>query len=492
MSTSREQTPAAPYTVQSLVAGKPISSGRSTPLFDPSIGKRIGAVELGDASHVGLAVASAQSALVEWAARPAAERARVLMRYAAALESDKDHIAGLITREHGKPRGDALGSLQRGLEVVEFAIGAPQLLKGEFSDQVARGVSTRSVKRPVGVCLGIVPFNYPAMIPLWTFPLALVCGNTFILKPSEKTPSAANRLAELLADAGAPDGVLNIVHGDGQTVNLLLNDPGIAAVSFVGSSAVARSVYELATRTGKRAQALGGAKNHAIVMPDADPARTVEGLTNGAFNSAGQRCMAVSVVVLVGSAYDTFLPLLVTATRLLRTGPGSGVDTDVPPLQSAAQKARILDILEESVAEGAELTVDGRGVEVPLAFAEGFYLGPCVVDGVQRSMRVYSEEVFGPVLVVMRAASLNDAIALANEHPLANGAVLFTRSGADAAVFERDIQCGMPGINVPVPSPVAHHSFGGWRSSLWGDLAMHGPDAINFFTHRQVLTSRWT
>ena len=483
---------ASALTVQSLVAGASLPSQRRAPLFDPARGQRIGEVELAGSEQVELAVAAAQGALAAWSSRPVIERSRVLMRYAAALEADKEHIAALITREHGKPRADALGSLQRGMEVVEFATAATQLLKGEHSDAVARGVSTRSVKRPLGVCLGIVPFNYPAMIPLWMFPLALVCGNTFILKPSEKTPSAANRLAELLTDAGAPAGVLNVLHGDAQTVELLLEHPGIASVSFVGSSVAARSVYTLASQQGKRVQALGGAKNHAIVMPDADPIRVVEGLINGAFNSAGQRCMAVSVAVMVGTAYDQFMPLIDSAARKLRTGPGEDATTEVPPLQSGAQKERILGMLTHSVQEGAHLSLDGRAVKVAAEYKDGYYLGPTIVDKVQRSMRVYTEEVFGPVLVVLRASSLVEAIAIANEHPLANGAVLFTRSGGDAAIFERDIQCGMPGVNVAVPSPVAYHSFGGWRTSMWGDLAMHGPDAINFYTRRQVLTSRWT
>ena len=475
--------------ISSVVAGKPARSDRQAVVIDPASGSATARLLCADQSIVEAAVSAASDAFESWKEVAPAQRARLLMRFRDIVERDKTRLAHAIVREHGKPLSDAYGSIQRGLEVVEFAMGAPHLLKGENSDHVATGVATRSSRRPLGVCVGITPFNYPAMIPMWMFPLALVCGNTFVLKPSEKTPSAVNMIAEMLAEAGLPDGVFNVVHGGRDVAEALVSHPDVAAVSFVGSSAVARSVYETASRHGKRVQALGGAKNHAIVMPDADLPTTVDAILNGAFNSAGQRCMAISVVVAVGEAYDKLMPALVEAASRLKVSAGTQADCFVPPVNSLEQYKKILRLIETGVQEGAALRLDGRPTNT--SNNNGFLIGPVIFDNVTPSMTIYKEEIFGPVLAVMRVETLNGAIKLSNEHMLGNGAVLFTSSGKAAHQFERDIHCGMPGINVPVPSPVAYYSFGGSKKSIFGDLAVHGPDGVNFYTRRQVLTTRW-
>jgi malonate-semialdehyde dehydrogenase (acetylating)/methylmalonate-semialdehyde dehydrogenase len=472
--------------IANRIGGAMVPGSVEVPVFDPATGERIASLAGADEAIAAHAVATARAAFDGWSETPPAERARLLARFARSLEADRDELARLITREHGKPHADALGSIQRGLEVVEFAAAAPHLLKGEVSEQVSRNVSTRTLKRPLGVCVGITPFNYPAMIPLWMFPMAIVCGNTFVLKPSERAPSAPMRLAELLDDCGAPPGVLNVVHGDRYVAEAIVAHPDVRAVSFVGSTAAARAVYANAAAHGKRVQALGGAKNHAIVMPDAKASQVIDGLLNGAFNSAGQRCMAVAVAVFVGPSYDRLLPALVEAAAALRVGPGNDASTQVPPVISAHQADRIDALVAGAAKRGARLALDGRRQR-----DGGYFVGPTIIDGVGPGDPIYDEEVFGPVLIVMRADSLDAAIDLANEHPLGNGAVLFTTSGESAARFEQRIACGMPGINVAVPSPVAYHSFGGWKQSLFGDLAMHGVDAIAFYTKRKVITSRW-
>jgi malonate-semialdehyde dehydrogenase (acetylating) / methylmalonate-semialdehyde dehydrogenase len=477
--------------VPSVVGGRPVAGGTLLDVTDPATGTVIARVGAADAGVVAAAVAAARAALPGWRDTLPAVRARHLMKLRELLERDKAQLAGLITREHGKPTADAFGSIQRGIEVVEFACAAPQLLKGENSDAVAAGVATRSSRRPVGVCVGITPYNYPAMIPLWMFPMALACGNTFVLKPSEKTPSAANRLAELVAEAGVPAGVFNVAHGGRDTAHALITHPDVAAVSFVGSSAVAASVYASAAAVGKRVQALGGAKNHAIVLPDADLDLAVDGLLNGAFNSAGQRCMAIAVVVPVGEVAEPLLARLRERAAALKVGPGTEADTYVPPISTREQFDKVRRYVQIGIDEGATLLLDGRSPPVPPACQGGFFVGPTILDRATPAMRVYREEIFGPVAVVVRAGSLDEAIALSNAHPLGNGAVLYTRSGAAAAKFEREIECGMPGVNVPVPSPVAYYTFGGAKGSLYGDLAAHGPDAVNFYTRRQTLTTRW-
>jgi malonate-semialdehyde dehydrogenase (acetylating)/methylmalonate-semialdehyde dehydrogenase len=479
-----------PFTVTSLVAGKPMEGDKTADIFNPSTGKPIGLLLLGSLEVANAAVNAASDAFPMWSEKPPIERARVLMRFRELVEARKDDLARLITREHGKPHVDALGSIQRGLEVVEFAMGAPHLLKGDYSDKVAKGVSTRSSRRPLGVCVGITPFNYPAMIPMWMFPVALACGNTFVLKPSEKTPSAANFLGELLAEAGLPAGVFNVVHGGSDVASALVEHPDVQAISFVGSSHVAKSVYHTGTAAGKRVQALGGAKNHAIVMPDADIDSTIGALLNGAFNSAGQRCMAISVVVTVADAHEKLLPQLVERAAQMKVASGFDSTCEIPPVSSLQQLQKISAAIEQGQRDGAIVVLDQRNPEVPDR-QNGYFIGPVIFDGVTVDMKIYQEEIFGPVLVVMKTDTLEDAIRLSNSHHLGNGAVLFTSSGKSAQVFERDIVAGMPGVNVPVPSPVAYYSFGGNRGSFFGDLAAQGTDGVNFYTRRQVLTSRW-
>jgi malonate-semialdehyde dehydrogenase (acetylating)/methylmalonate-semialdehyde dehydrogenase len=478
-------------TVASIIGDEETAQGRLVDVTNPATGAVLRQVAAADARLAERAVDCARAAFPGWRDTPPAVRARFMVRFRDLLERRRDALAELILEEHGKPIGDALGSIQRGLEVVEYALAAPQLLKGEYSDAVATGVSTRSSRQPLGVCVGITPFNYPAMIPLWMFPLALVCGNTFVLKPSEKAPSAANFLAGLLAEAGVPPGVFNVLHGGSEAASALIAHPAVAAVSFVGSSAVAAAVYASAAAVGKRVQALGGAKNHAIVLADANLDAAIDGLLNGAFNSAGQRCMAVSVAVVVDPLGDEFVARLVERSRALRTGPGSDPATYVPPLAAPDLFRRVVGYIETGIAEGARLVLDGRDPPRDPAYANGYFVGPTIFDDVAPTMRIYREEIFGPVLCVMRAPDLDAAIALSNGHGLANGAVLFTDSGAAAARFEQRIECGMPGINVPVPSPVAYHSFGGWNGSIFGPLAAHGPDAINFYTRRRTLSARW-
>ncbi|MCP8894566.1 CoA-acylating methylmalonate-semialdehyde dehydrogenase [Shinella daejeonensis] len=477
--------------VTSLVAGKQGTSSQTSSIIDPASGLEVGSLSHADLATVDAAVQAASDAFPRWRDTAPAQRARYLMKFRELVEANKQELAELITREHGKPVVDALGSIQRGLEVVEFAMGAPQLLKGENSDHVATGVSTRSSRRPLGVCVGITPFNYPAMIPMWMFPVAIACGNTFILKPSEKTPSAANFLAELLTKAGVPDGVLNVVHGGREVAHALVTHPDVKAVSFVGSSAVARAVYEAGTSAGKRVQALGGAKNHAIVMPDADIRSTVSAILNGAFNSAGQRCMAIAVVITVGEAHDMLMPALREGAAAMKVAPGADAGCEVPPVTTREQFEKILAAISSGESEGAKLVLDCRDPDAGKD-GKGYFIGPVIFEGVTTEMRIYREEIFGPVLAVMQVETLEDAIRLSNSHDLGNGAVLFTSSGKSAQLFEREILCGMPGVNVPVPSPVAYYSFGGNRGSIFGDLAANGPDGVNFYTRRQVLTSRWS
>ncbi len=477
--------------VGSIVAGAVRLGAHVLPILDPANGCPIGGLSVGDASIAEDAVRAAKQAFGPWRDVPPAQRARILLRFREILGQEKDALARVITREHGKPHVDALGSIQRGVEVVEFAIGTPQLLKGENSDHVATNISTRSARRPVGVCVGITPYNYPAMIPMWMFPMALACGNTFVLKPSEKTPTAANMLADMLARAGVPAGVFNVVHGGRDVAEALISHADVSAVSFVGSSPVAKNVYETATRHGKRVQALGGAKNHAIVMPDADMDLTVDAVCNGAFNSAGQRCMAIAVVVTVGNSHESFVSKLCQRAMTLKVAAGTDAECYVPPLSSHEQYKKVLSYVETGEREGAELVLDRRNPE-EARNSGGNFVGPVIFDHVRQDMSIYREEIFGPVLVVMNAPDLEGAIDIANGHPLANGAVLFTGSGVSAQKFEREIQCGMPGVNVPVPSPVAYYSFGGSKGSIFGDLAAHGPDAIRFYTRTQVLTTRWS
>jgi len=413
-----------------------------------------------------------------------------MQRFLQLLQQDQQTLARLVTEEHGKTLPDAMGSVQRGIEVVEFACGVPHLLKGEHSENVGSGVDCHTVRQPVGVCAGITPFNFPVMVPLWMFPVAIACGNAFILKPSEKVPSASLRMAELFKDAALPDGVLNVVHGDKEAVDAMLNHPGIHAVSFVGSTPIAKHIYETCAKNHKRVQALGGAKNHAVVLPDADLEFAADALIGAAYGSAGERCMAISAVVAVGAAADPLVKLLKKKAEAIVVGPGDKEGVDMGPLITAQHRDKVAGYIDQGVKEGARLVVDGRGHKVR-GFDNGYFLGTTLFDGVTPDMRVYKDEIFGPVLVVLRANTLEDAIALVNRNPYANGTAIFTESGGAARRFENEIQVGMVGVNVPIPVPVAFYSFGGWKSSLFGDLHVHGMEGVKFYTRTKVITSRW-
>jgi malonate-semialdehyde dehydrogenase (acetylating)/methylmalonate-semialdehyde dehydrogenase len=468
----------------------PSSGPRSGDVFDPATGAVIRTVPLANAADVDRAIAAAKAALPGWRDTAPLRRARILTRFRELAEASQKELVGLISQEHGKTLADAAGSLQRGLEVVEFASGAPHLLKGEQAEDVGRGVDSHSVLQPVGVCAGIAPFNFPAMVPMWMFPVALACGNTFVMKPSEKVPSTVLRMAELLREAGLPDGVFNVVPGDKEAVDALLTHPDVAAVSSVGSTPVARHIYETAARHGKRVQALGGAKNHAVVLPDADLAFAADALVGAGFGSAGERCMAISAVVAVGEAGDPLVAMLREKASRLKVGPGTGPGVDMGPLITAAHRDRLRGYVDAGVSEGARLVLDGRGLRVP-GHENGFFLGPTLFDHVTPAMTIYRDELFGPVLGVLRAASLDEAIALVNRNPFANGVALFTSSGAAARRFEHDVEVGMVGVNVAIPVPMAFFSFGGWKASLFGDLHMHGMEGVQFYTRTKVVTSRW-
>ena len=474
------------------IGGKPTPSrsGRSGDVFDPARGEVIRRAPFASAEEVGAAVSSARTAFPAWRDTPPLRRARILARFRELLEARRDELARLVCEEHGKTLPDAGGSVQRGIEVVEFAAGIPHLLKGERAEDVGRGIDCHSALQPLGVCAGITPFNFPAMVPLWMFPVAIACGNSFVLKPSEKVPSTALRMAEIFAEAGLPAGVLNVVPGDREAVDAILAHPDVAAVSFVGSTPVARHVYETATRHGKRVQALGGAKNHAVVLPDADLAFTADALVGAAYGSAGERCMAISAVVAVGSAADPLVAAIAERARKLPVGPGTRKGIEMGPVISAPHRERIRGFVATGATEGATLVVDGRTLEVPEA-GRGFFIGPTLFDRVTPAMSIYREEIFGPVLVVLRASTLDEAIDLVNRNPYGNGTAIFTRSGFAAQRFAREIQVGMVGVNVAIPVPVAFFSFGGWKQSLFGDLHVHGPEGVAFYTRSKVVTTRW-
>jgi malonate-semialdehyde dehydrogenase (acetylating)/methylmalonate-semialdehyde dehydrogenase len=465
-------------------------SGRKAPVYNPAIGVATTQVALASAAETRTAIASARAALPEWSETPALRRARVLFRLRDLIEQHAEELAGILTREHGKVLADARGEVTRGLEIVEFACGIPQLLKGEYSDAVGRGIDSWSLRQPVGVCAGITPFNFPTMVPMWMFPIAIACGNTFVLKPSEKDPGCPMRLAELVTEAGAPAGVLNVVNGDREAVDTLLTDPGVDAVSFVGSTPVAEHVFRTGSEHGKRVQALGGAKNHMVVMPDADPAGAADALTGAAYGSAGERCMAISVAVAVGSAGDRLIEALKTELAAIRVLPGTADGADMGPLVTREHLERVLGYVETGVKEGAKLVVDGRGFKV-VGHERGFFMGPVLFDQVTESMRIYREEIFGPVLVVVRVPTLDAALELIERHEYGNGTAIFTRDGGTARDFMRRVSAGMVGINVPIPVPMAFHSFGGWKRSLFGPLHMHGPDGVRFYTRLKTVTARW-
>ena len=475
-------------TVPAWIGGKPIvPAGRMGDVYNPATGKVTKRVPYCDAAAIDAAVRAAAAALPGWRDASILRRARVMQKFLALMQEHQQEIASLITQEHGKTLPDAMGSVQRGIEVVEFVCGIPQLLKGEYSENVGTAVDTHTVRQPVGVCAGITPFNFPAMVPLWMFPVAIACGNTFILKPSEKVPSASIRMAELFREAGLPDGVFNVVHGDRAAVEALLLHEKIAAISFVGSTPIAKYIYETAARTGKRVQALGGAKNHAVVLPDADLEFAADALIGAAYGSAGERCMAISAVVAVGSAADPLVSLLKKKAQAIKIGPGDRDGMDMGPLVTAEHRDKVASFIAKGKSEGAKVVLDGSTPPQQ----EGFFLGATLFDDVKRDMEVYKNEIFGPVLVVLRARTFEEAISIVNSNPYANGTAIFTESGGAARRFENEVQVGMVGINVPIPVPVAFYSFGGWKNSLFGDLHVHGAEGVKFYTRTKVITTRW-
>jgi malonate-semialdehyde dehydrogenase (acetylating)/methylmalonate-semialdehyde dehydrogenase len=476
---------------RSFIAGEWHTAQGGTPVFNPSIGEVIAECPTGGAEEVNAAVEAAAAAFPAWSETPAVERARLMFRYRQILEENFDRLCASISREHGKTLVEARGSLFRGLENIEYACGAPSLLMGDSLENVARGVDCETLLQPLGVCVGITPFNFPAMVPLWMFPLALVCGNTFVLKPSEKVPLTAVLLIELLEKAGLPKGVLNLVHGGRECVDALLTHPKVRAISFVGSTPIARHIYETGTRHGKRVQANGGAKNYIVVMPDADVPRTIESLSTAAFGCAGERCMAGSTALAIGAAAERVLPSLVEAARAIKIGPTDrAAQPDMGPLITAPHRDRVLSLVSGSEKQGAKVIADGRGVRVPEA-PSGFYLGATIVDQVQPAMTIAREEVFGPVLNVMRMDDLDAAIEIANRSAYGNGAAIFTNSGKAAREFKHRVKAGMVGINVGVPATMAMFPFTGWDDSFFGDLHIQGREGVQFYTQQKVVTTRW-
>ncbi|MFC6088797.1 CoA-acylating methylmalonate-semialdehyde dehydrogenase [Saccharothrix lopnurensis] len=482
----------APRRIPHWIGGKPWdgASARSGDVHDPATGRVTGRVDLADESTVDEAVAVAREAFAQWRDSSLARRTTVLFGFRELLDARKDELAAIVTAEHGKVLSDAGGEVQRALEAAEFACGIPHLLKGGFSENASTGVDVYSLRQPLGVVGVISPFNFPAMVPLWFVPNAIACGNAVVLKPSEKDPSAANFIAALFAEAGLPDGVLNVVHGDKPAVDRLLAHPDVKAVSFVGSTPVARYVYETGTRHGKRVQALGGAKNHMVVLPDADLDLAADAAVSAGFGSAGERCMAISVVVAVDPVGDELTSKIVSRVERLRVGDGRRPGCEMGPLVTAAHRDRVRSYLDAGVAEGASLVVDGRLHAVDGA-AEGFWLGPTLFDHVGTDMSLYRDEIFGPVLSVLRAASYDEALDVVNANPYGNGTAVFTNDGGAARRFQHEVEVGMVGVNVPIPVPVSYYSFGGWKDSLFGDSHAYGPDGVHFFTRTKVVTGRW-
>jgi malonate-semialdehyde dehydrogenase (acetylating)/methylmalonate-semialdehyde dehydrogenase len=463
---------------------------RSGDVFNPALGRVIRRVRFCGSADVDKAVKAARAAFPGWRDTTPMRRARVLMRIRELMESNRKELVNLIIEEHGKAMLDADGSVQRGIEMIEFASGVPHLMKGEFAEDVGRGIDCHSIMQPIGVCAGIVPFNFPVMVPLWMIPVAIACGNAFVLKPSEKVPSAALRMAELFKEAGLPDGVFNVVPGDKEAVDALLAHPEVNTVSSVGSSPVAKYIYETASSHGKRVQALGGAKNHAIVMPDCDLAFSADAIISAGYGSTGERCMAISTVVVVGGIADALVDRLREQSATIKVGPGGQPGIDMGPIVTAAQRDKVKGYIDLGVKEGAKLVVDGRGLKVA-GFENGFFLGPTLFDRVTTDMTIYKDEIFGPVLIVLRVESLDEAIALVNRNPYGNGVAIFTSSGAAARQFERDIDVAMVGVNVPIPVPMAFFSFGGWKKSFFGDRHVYGMEGVQFYTRSKVVTSRW-
>ena len=479
-------------TIQHFVGGK-IFSGSSkkvSKIFNPATGEQSAEVKLASTSDVNKTVECAQKAFEDWSNKPPLQRARVMFKFKELIEKNSDELTKLIVSEHGKIYDDAKGSLTRGLEVVEFACGIPQILKGEYTENVGTNVDSWSVRQPLGVCAGITPFNFPAMVPMWMFPMAIACGNTFILKPSEKDPSCSMKLAELLLESGLPEGVFNVINGDKEAVDALIINKNVAAISFVGSTPIAKYVYENCAKQEKRVQALGGAKNHCVVMPDCDLDQAVNGLIGAAYGSAGERCMAQSVAVAVGNIGDKLVEKLEKKVIALKVGPGLDKNSEMGPLITKEHLEKVKGYVNIGEKEGAKLVVDGRNLKLQ-GYENGFYIGGCLFDHVKKDMRIYKEEIFGPVLSVVRVESFDQALKLVNEHEFGNGVSIFTRDGDIGRTFSTKVKIGMVGINIPIPVPVAFHSFGGWKRSLFGDQHMHGPEGVRFYTKLKTTTSRW-
>lgn len=490
MSDATEKVKRIPHWIDGKPWETATAGERRGEVYDPATGDVSGLVDFASAAEVDAAVAAAARAYPEWRDTSLARRTHILFAFRELVNDRRDELARLVSAEHGKVRADAAGEVARGLEVAEFACGIPHLLKGAFSENVSTRVDSYSIRQPLGVCAGITPFNFPAMVPMWMFPVAIACGNTFVLKPSEKDPSASILLAELWAEAGLPEGVFNVVHGDKVAVDRLLEHPDMRAVSFVGSTPIARYVYENGTRHGKRVQALGGAKNHMVVLPDADLDLAADAAVSAGFGSAGERCMAISAVVAVEPVGDMLVDKIRERVGGLRVGPGSDERSEMGPLVTGPHRDKVASYLDAGVREGAQLAVDGRGhaIDGP---AGGFWLGPSVFDHVTPQMSVYTDEIFGPVLSVLRAPSYESAVEMVNENPYGNGVAVFTNDGGAARRFQNEVEIGMVGINVPIPVPMAYYSFGGWKSSLFGDTHVHGTEGVHFYTRGKVVTARW-
>lgn len=478
--------------VQHLIHGELVTKGeRTADVFNPSTGQAVRKVELASRATVQEAIDSAKAAFPAWRNTPPAKRAQVMFRFKQLLEQNEAKISQMISEEHGKTLEDAAGELKRGIENVEFACAAPEVLKGEYSRNVGPNIDAWSDFQPLGVVAGITPFNFPAMVPLWMYPLAIACGNAFILKPSERDPSSTLYIAQLLLEAGLPKGILNVVHGDKEAVDALIEAPEVKALSFVGSTPIAEYIYAEGTKRGKRVQALGGAKNHAVLMPDADLDNAVSALMGAAYGSCGERCMAISVAVCVGDQVaDALIAKLEPQIKALKIGAGTSCGLDMGPLVTAAARDKVVGYIDDGVAAGAKLVVDGRGFRVA-GNEDGYFVGGTLFDNVTPEMRIYKEEIFGPVLCVVRVNSLEQAMQLINDHEYGNGTCIFTRDGEAARLFCDEIEVGMVGVNVPLPVPVAYHSFGGWKRSLFGDLHAYGPDGVRFYTRRKAITQRW-
>ena len=491
-----QPTAAAPRTtgrVNHWINGRRVagSSGRSGPVYNPATGELAREVDFASAEEVRAAVRAAADAFPAWRATSISKRTEIMFRIRNLVEQHRVEIAAHLTAEHGKVPSDAQGEVARGLENIEFATGIPHLLKGGFSEQVSTGIDVYQIRQPLGVVAGITPFNFPAMVPMWMFANAIACGNTFVLKPSEKDPSASVYMAELLKEAGLPDGVFNVIHGDKSAVDAILSDPDVAAISFVGSTPVARYIYEHATAAGKRCQALGGAKNHMVVLPDADIGMAADAAVSAAYGSAGERCMAISVVAAVGDVADPLVAAIKERLPKVKVGPGSDPSSEMGPLITREHRDKVASYLDSGRDAGAEVVVDGREHVLYSRTDGGFFLGVSLLDRVTREMECYRNEVFGPVLEIVRVPTYTDAVELINENPYGNGVAIFTRDGGAARQFQFDVEVGMVGVNVPIPVPVAYYSFGGWKASLFGDLHMYGPEGIAFYTRGKVVTSRW-